>query len=856
MAGKGKGRAADSVVTAGNLPLTSPAAPSSATLPTKPVAIAAGAALHGTDSTLNTIPSLLPPRPNFPALRPAPAESSSRPHTPDSKTAAAVSAAVPDETTLLDSPEDHPSSSLSALHPNSFTTPRVLKVSGTHNTPRRKGWWTEELVSEMDSAFVMLEQEQWFAVSLPGDDLSAQQLEDAGNFQDIPVTSPKESTTYPGYCSTFNKVNQIAGGKYCTYATGLHPELKDVETGMKTDLCTYKVGGPGKQAFELGASTLKKSTANKDLHQSLARTAWAYIVTPFEIKTSLESAPFRLDVHHLEPSQTQEGRKARAQMTKYAAEIQLRQHRRFVFTVFICERIAWLFRWDRTGAIVSRPFDIFEKPELLLNFVYRVARASPATLGYDTSVEIMRSDDPLLDAFNAYRERQASDSWPRAFADDIWVNKTFYPLCKVQFLFLIMHVFSESLILDQVVCDDVDGLDEGKKAQVSPRTYTYIIGRHRSGSRSPTGRGGKGFIAYDVDRARLVFIKDYWCADHPEVHPELEVYRKLNAARLANGSPISHIATAIAGGDVDGPKGQVTLTQEYLAATDRTKGKPARRFHHRFVVWQVGRPLETYDNGLQLVSTVYQALLAHRNVYEIAGILHRDISIGNILIDIEVPGAILNDWDLCKYRNEMNRTATQHARSGTWAFMSGPLLEYPLKPNELPDDLESFIYVLELSVLRFHDHSLTTHPFPPDTPHRVTGAPLRNSALARFVGVKFDAADETDDGYVVGGAQKILHMQLGVPGFTMTEESSPLWALLQGLYKLGREHYATVDVDDWRKKWGATRRRRIIDKEKYKPKANNAWLMQDMDSVANGRPPVPVSLPSELNTRPTPEMTY
>ncbi|EKM49689.1 uncharacterized protein PHACADRAFT_265259 [Phanerochaete carnosa HHB-10118-sp] len=518
-------------------------------------------------------------------------------------------------------------------------------------------------------------------------------------------------------------------------------------------------------------------------------------------------------------------------MTKYAAEIQLRQHRQFVFTVFICERIAWLFRWDRTGAIVSRPFDIFEKPELLLNFVYRIARASPAALGYDTSVRIMRPDDPLIDAFNAYRERQAIDSWLRTFADDLWVNRTFYPLCKV-------------------ICDDVDGLDEGKKAQASPRTYTYIIGRHRSGSRSPTGRGGKGFIAYDVDRARLVFIKDYWCADHPEVHPELEVYRKLNTARLANGSPISHIATAIAGGDVDGPKGQVTLTQEYLPVTERTKGKPARRFHHRFVVWQVGRPLETYANSLELVGYVYQALLAHRDVYEVAGILHRDVSIGNILIDIETSRAILNDWDLCKYRNEMNRAATQHARSGTWAFMSGPLLEYPLKPNELPDDLESFIYVLELSVLRFHDHSLTTNPFPSDTPHEVIGAPLRNSALARFVGVKFDAADETDEGYVVGGAQKIRDMQSGKPGFTMMEESSPLWLLLRGLYRLGRKHYATMDLDDWRKKWGATRRRHIIDKEKYKPKVDeNAWLLQDMDGFVNGRPPIPVSLPINASSR-------
>ena len=55
--------------------------------------------------------------------------------------------------------------------------------------------------------------------------------------------------------------------------------------------------------------------------------------------------------------------------------------------------------------------------------------------------------------------------------------------------------------------------------------------------------------------------------------------------------------------------------------------------------------------------------IGHRDAYEKAGILHRDVSMSNILIDLETGKAFLNDWDLCKYTDEINLGASQHARS-------------------------------------------------------------------------------------------------------------------------------------------------------------------------------------------------
>ena len=56
-------------------------------------------------------------------------------------------------------------------------------------------------------------------------------------------------------------------------------------------------------------------------------------------------------------------------------------------------------------------------------------------------------------------------------------------------------------------------------------------------------------------------------------------------------------------------------------------------------------------------------MVAHQDAWEKAGVLHRDVSMGNILIDVITGNGFLNDWDLCKYKEEMNQVASQPSRS-------------------------------------------------------------------------------------------------------------------------------------------------------------------------------------------------
>lgn len=205
----------------------------------------------------------------------------------------------------------------------------------------------------------------------------------------------------------------------------------------------------------------------------------------------------------------------------------------------------------------------------------------------------------------------------------------------------------------------------------------YLIGRPVSAQSSVTGRCTKAFIAFDLQKRRMCFVKDGWRPLAPRVHPEWEVYKRLKE------HDVKGVATAIAGGDVQGSEDkarQSTLTEEYLPGGPETK--PVKRVHCRLAIKQVGRSLDTYKDSEQLMSVVYQALLGahsvfsplatvskpipgHRDAWELARILHRDVSVGNIMIDVESPeddpAGFLNDWDLCKFAEDLDKPASQPA---------------------------------------------------------------------------------------------------------------------------------------------------------------------------------------------------
>ena len=72
-------------------------------------------------------------------------------------------------------------------------------------------------------------------------------------------------------------------------------------------------------------------------------------------------------------------------------------------------------------------------------------------------------------------------------------------------------------------------------------TQESRFGRYRAGSRSLTGRGTRGYVAYDFVDKRLVFLKDAWRLGDPDVPSEFAIYETLQKNKVSN------IATVICG---------------------------------------------------------------------------------------------------------------------------------------------------------------------------------------------------------------------------------------------------------------------------------------------------------------------
>ena len=100
-------------------------------------------------------------------------------------------------------------------------------------------------------------------------------------------------------------------------------------------------------------------------------------------------------------------------------------------------------------------------------------------------------------------------------------------------------------------------------------------------------------------------------------------------------------------------------------------------------------------------------LIAHRVVYKRAGILHRDLSINNVMFGVrsEKPYGILIDWDLAidvKPREDGGDGESSRYRTGTGPFMAIDLLRLKMgPPHYYRHDFESFFYTLLWSACTF-----------------------------------------------------------------------------------------------------------------------------------------------------------
>ncbi|TBU21611.1 hypothetical protein BD311DRAFT_706798 [Dichomitus squalens] len=420
------------------------------------------------------------------------------------------------------------------------------------------------------------------------------------------------------------------------------------------------------------------------------------------------------------------------------------QQRVFLFMLFFVGRRFRVLRWDRAGVITTPANDYYENPHVLCDVLWRIGKLDESGLGFDPSATRVLPGDidfTRMDFAGLKTDTDLSD--PERRLDESEVRD--HPVFEY-----VRSLFRTSL------SDDWPRY----KLQVSDgkRSRAYLVGKPTFRASELLGRGTRGYVAYECETDRFVWLKDVWRASYMLSKTEGEVLWKLNAAG------VSHVPTLVCDGDVHD---QATITADWWeriqarsdpphpscpssssepplatavhssssggkkrkrrraeaanAAKARAKSLPdgilRPHRHYRVVVEEVCMPLKNFRHGRQLVAVVYDCLRAHHEAATNpeTRLLHCDISGGNILIypkivrvrEKQIPTVVwtgvLTDWELSRSSDsrEVASKATQADRMGTYQFMSVNLLTRITKPVEISDELESFFHVLVYYAVRY-----------------------------------------------------------------------------------------------------------------------------------------------------------
>ena len=277
------------------------------------------------------------------------------------------------------------------------------------------------------------------------------------------------------------------------------------------------------------------------------------------------------------------------QLIAYATALHHSQYRIFSFAVVLFGEQGRLLRWDRSGVIYTEAFQWKTQPDTLFEFFWRLNFLSPVDRGYDTTVTPVMDDDD---------ETKAARSMLLTYGG--WEKGNNLETAKL-YRFL--------------VHDDQD---------VNGKLRSYITSGAIWDTNSLFGRCTFGYIAYDVAKSKLVYLKDFWRTDLPRIQKEGDVYRKLHDANVPNIpalGPAGDVPSSPDHADKFPLVVQRTRTQDYVKRSANndvilTRGEwcPGRPcvepyVHYRLVLETLGRPLNTFKSTRQLCEVIRDAIV-------------------------------------------------------------------------------------------------------------------------------------------------------------------------------------------------------------------------------------------------------
>ncbi|KAI0324566.1 hypothetical protein GY45DRAFT_1375457 [Cubamyces sp. BRFM 1775] len=606
------------------------------------------------------------------------------------------------------------------------------------------------------------------------------------------------------FIRAFNSNNLVPGHNLS--ASSEKPDLEDMgDFKQKVDAAIFKT----------------------NLVPSDGRPHWGDQLVPVEFKRhETNQDPFD-DSNELKVDANAKTRKeVRGQIISYAEIIFRVQHRIALFMLLVIGRNFRVLRWDRSGTIVTRAVDYVANPHILCEVLWRMSLQSEEQLGVDPSATRLFPEDDdykLMDILAGQSKTDLAAEERKLKPSELRPNPPTFAYVRELFQASIDPKWTRY----RVEVPDGD------------TTRTFLIGGPSFYARGMAGRGTKGFVAWDRQTGRFMWLKDAWRLDYERMDREGDILKHLNDCNVANvptlcchgdirnqktktpdvweaqhpspppasvPPPRSIPVSAPAGIDPGSSHTLVarpssTMTSRKRSCPENDDNPPENReecplrchAHYRIVVEEVCRPLAEFTSGQQLISIVLSCLHAHKDAYVKAKIIHCDVSSGNILILPQVVHVkrtgtyhvvwkgILADWELSKPVGTAEPfTQPRHPlTTGTWQFLSVGMLSSRLKAVEIQDDLESFVHVVLYHAIRY----------------------LRSNCedVGEFIENYFDACTLQNSVYTCG-VNKLLTMKLN--GYLQVEErvrlkfDSPMDSFFSELLPLFKGLYAVQNYLD------------------------------------------------------------
>ena len=326
-------------------------------------------------------------------------------------------------------------------------------------------------------------------------------------------------------------------------------------------------------------------------------------------------------------------------ITAIAERLFATQQRLFLFMLVIVGRRFRLIRWDRAGIVATPPKDYYEQPAVLCDSLRRLSLLDDTSVGFDPSATRLLARDAdflrmdMAAAENAYDLDRSERVVEKGDLGDVYVFR------------YVRSLFRDSL--------DSDWPRYRMQVPDGDRMRDYLVGKPIFQESGVTGRGTRGYVAFECETGRFVWLKDTWRASVLIAEREGDILHHLNQAGVEN------IPTLVCHGDVYDHATVTDLWWKRKYATSSTplrlpssslpessfpapdsshnrkrkRGQqedgrshvenqqdpsttfgldscpPSQRHtHYRMVVQEVAMPLDNIQSGKQLVSVVLDCL--------------------------------------------------------------------------------------------------------------------------------------------------------------------------------------------------------------------------------------------------------